>query len=114
MKNFILLALVFSMFSFTVPSGLKKDSQNKSIAAYIYFQRTWYTGYIYYSTAPDGYKLESYSFDQMYIGGQAFSGYFYGQEKFIPLNPNNELAKQNNFTHYVITREIPIYIIAQR
>ena len=79
----------------------------------MYHQGQWHTGFINYTTTQNGYELTSYQFDTVSSQqtGQKLTGYFNSDAKFINLNPNNNLARQYNFTHYINIQGITAYII---
>ena len=114
MKKSSLLLLVFLTVSFnsTSYSNSHKGKQSDSIKAYVYHQG-WHEGYITYTKTENDYTLNEYQFNDLYLmGSQSFSGYFRG-ERFTQLNPNSQLAKQFNFTHYVEIQGTRIYIIGK-
>lgn len=119
MKKLSLFLLVFLTISFSSTSYSNfhkveyKVKQSDSIKAYIYYQGVWHEGYITYNKTENDYTLNEYQFNDLYLmGGRPFSGYFRGQ-RFTQLNPNNELAKQYNFTHYVEIQGTRVYIIGK-
>jgi hypothetical protein len=112
----ILFVLCFSVFNTTFSNNITKHSieviQERSAKATIYVRGEWHYGYINYQQYPDGYVLTSYRFQTIELPGQGqFSGVFpNNQFKFIALNPNNEYAKNYNFTHYVDIMGLRAYI----
>ena len=89
-----------------------KLTQQSNYEAYVYYQGNWYTGMIYTRQSENGFQLSSYSFRNLYIfNGQQFSGNFNQEQRLVRLNPNSELAKNNNFTHYVNIQGVNVYII---
>jgi hypothetical protein len=78
--------------------------------AHIYYSGYWHTGKVWINQSKNGYKLLSYSFDLQLTNGN-FSGDFDERlHRLYELNPNNELAKRNNFTHYITVQNIKVYI----
>lgn len=120
MKKFI-LKLSFIILLLIIPVNLSANEntktpleclQSKVYKAYIYHSGNWHTGKIFINQNENGYRLESYSFSDVFIGnGQRLEGSFIGGEELIRLNPNNELAINNNFTHYVEIMGLNAYII---
>ncbi|MFH6951447.1 hypothetical protein ACHRV6_23370 [Flavobacterium sp. FlaQc-51] len=121
MKKYLLLTsllLSVSMFS----SRLKESNFNKTVFSYVqqssyeayaFHNGSWHTGRIYIRQNQNGYQLISYSFNDLYMfNSQPLAGDFLQGQRLTPLNPNNELAKRNNFTHYVNIQGINVYIIA--
>lgn len=120
MKNLILTLIVFFCLSLSVGANnqiyknlnskfLKSKLQETRYKAYFNSQNKWYYGYVYLT---DG-KLSDYQFENLESNGSVQGKYVTGQEKFYQLNPNNQLAINYNFTHYVdITMLGRIYIIA--
>lgn len=112
----ILFVLCFSVFNTTFSSNIVKRPteivQERSIKASIYFRGEWHYGYIKYQQQQTGYILTSYQFETIEMPGQGqFIGYFpNNQFKFVALNPNNEYAKNYNFTHYVDIMGLRAYI----
>ena len=86
----------------------KSNLQETRYKAYFNRQDKWYNGYVFLN---DG-KLTDYQFENLDSTGSVQGKYVTGQEKLYTLNPNNPLAINYNFTHYVdfaILRKI--YII---
>lgn len=112
----ILFVLCFSVFNTTFSNNFVKQPteviQERSIKASIYVRGEWYYGDIKYVQHEQGYTLTSYSFPSLEIPGQGqFSRAFpNNQFKFVALNPNNEYAKNYNFTHYVDIMGLRAYI----
>ena len=102
------------MFSNTSKVNLQNNLVQSSITAYIFHQGQWHTGFINYSTTQNGYKLTTYQFNTISSlqTGQKLVGHFYDDTKFTNLNPNNNLARQHNFTHYVSIEGFNAYIIS--
>lgn len=111
----ILFVLCFSVFNTAFSSNFVKQPteiiQERSIKASIYVRGEWYYGDIKYVQHQQGYTLTYYSFPSLEIPGQGqFSGSLSNSSKFIALNPNNEYAKNYNFTHYVEIMGLRAYI----
>jgi hypothetical protein len=85
--------------------------QDKTLKAYIYWQEEWHEGSISISNG----VLATYHFstleDRINRGGQ-LTGYFRANERYVPLNQNNQLALKYNFTHYVDFSGYRAYIMA--
>ncbi len=120
MKNYFLpLLLVLLFFSSSpnlnanTPTNSSCESiQTTSYNSYIYFSGNWHTGKIWIQQTQNGYKLLSYNFDSVHnVNGHKLSGDFDQRHSLTKLNPNNELAKQNNFTHYVTIQGLKAYLI---
>lgn len=121
MKKIILFSMLSIMIAPSISFGSNVNYsitnhknyivQDQTIKAYIYFQEQWHEGYISISNG----VLASYQFssleDRINRGGQ-LTGYFQGNEKFIKLNENNNLAIKYNFTHYVDFKGYRAYIMA--
>lgn len=83
--------------------------QERSYRAYINKQNKWLNGYVNVSNG----KLTDYQFDNIDSNGSNQGKYITGQEQFYTLNPNNQLAINYNFTHYVdIAMLGRVYIIS--
>lgn len=119
MKKIILKLLFVSLLCFAAIeaksnepfNSISKCLQEKSLKAYIFYQGTWHEGFIMFNQTENGYQLTKYQFNDIYINGSPLNGYF-NYEKFTKLNPNNELALKNNFTHYVNIQGLNAYIIS--
>lgn len=117
MKNFFfsMLVAILPVTTFLNPVEHLPNAvyQSRSIKAYINHQGQWHTGYIYYEPQQNGIRLTNYQFDTMYtVNGQSFSGNLGGNERFVPLNQNNNLARTYNFTHYLDLQGVRAYIIS--
>lgn len=111
----ILFVMCFSIFNTTFSNNVIKHPteliQERSIQASIYVRGQWYNGSIKYVQHQQGYTLLSYSFPSLEIPGQGqFSGSLSNSSRFIALNPNNDFAKNYNFTHYVEIMGLRAYI----
>lgn len=117
MKN--LLSLFFILFVINTEAINSSESnsyselvQEKYITAYTFIKGRWYEGTIYYTQKSNSYELFNYFFkDAPSIYGSGLNGKFQDNERFVKLNPNNELAIKYNFTHYVDIDGIRIFII---
>ena len=92
MKSLLLiLALSFYQTSFTQSSY--------ALDAYIMMQGNWMHGTISVNRTQNGDRPYRYDFPGMQ--GVQTSGQFYPDTRFTPLNPNNQYAIRNNFTHTI-------------
>lgn len=115
--HFLLIFLLFGLSNNSEASVITKSHikclQQNSYKSYIFYNGNWHTGEIRMRQTENGHILSSYSFDDIYLmGNQTLSGYFYPDQQLIKLNPNSDLAKNNNFTHYVEIQGLRAYIIA--
>jgi hypothetical protein len=87
----------------------KSNLQETRYKAYFSRQNKWYNGYVYINEG----RQTDYQFENLENTGSVQGKYVTGQEKFYTLNPNNPLAINYNFTHYVDVAMLGrIYIIA--
>jgi hypothetical protein len=71
------------------------QQQETTFDVYVMQGGNWIKGQITYVRTQQGYTPIRYHFsDQL-------RGEFWPDQRFMPLNPNNELAKQNNWTHTI-------------
>lgn len=104
--------LVNAKSSYTINKS-RVSFQQTVYEAYAFHNGYWHKGRISINQYQNGYQLVSYSFNDISnYNGQPLSGNFYQGQQLIRLNPNNELAKANNFTHYVEIQGLKAYIIA--
>ncbi len=82
----------------TTNSISESTQQQQVVPAYALCGGNWYSGQIAYIITDQGYKPLYYWFND--FCGRQLQGQFYN-ERFVPLNPNNQLAKQNNWTHTI-------------
>lgn len=75
------------------------SQQSYSADAYILGGNGWIKGFITYNKTQQGYVPVRYYFQN--VGGRELKGNFYNGDSFTPLNPNNQYAKANNFTHTI-------------
>jgi hypothetical protein len=98
-----------SSSDFSVRSSSLKEiyKQEQTVDAFIMWGGNWRKGRITYMSTQQGYKPISYQFQDVdyRLKGKFFS------EKFTPLNPNNELAKANNWTHTIGIQGTTAYLI---
>lgn len=80
-------------------STLQQQQQQQTVDAYVMWGGNWRRGQITYSSTQQGYKPISYQFED--YGNSQLRGQFFPDQIFSPLNPNNQLAKQNNWTHTI-------------
>jgi hypothetical protein len=108
MKKILLLLFVFvfifpfkndKIFSNCVVE--KNYQQTRSFDAFLWWGNRWVRGYIDCQVSQYGYVPIKYYFDAGVGSNFNSRGNFYQGDKFIPLNPNHELAKKNNWTHYI-------------
>ena len=92
MKSLLLiLALSFYQTSFT---------QRESVVnAFLMIQGRFIMGTIGVQNTQNGLRPVNYSFPGM--AQRQTSGQFYPDTRFTPLNPNNQYAIKNNFTHTI-------------
>lgn len=97
----IIFLLAFSILStFAYPLKCSTTEQQlMTLEAQIFHQGHWHEGYITYTKTQNGYELEQYKFDIVSTLNGQCNGYFHESEKFTPLNPNNDFAKDYNFIH---------------
>lgn len=109
----ILLVIPANLSASECTKNVFRISQSNVYDAYMYQGGNWHTGRIVIEQTQNGYRLISYNFsDVSTFNGQPLQGRFYDGERLTPLNPNNELAKKNNFTHYIEIQGIRAYIVA--
>jgi hypothetical protein len=82
--------------------------QQQTVDAYIMWGSNWRRGQITYSSTQQGYKPISYQFED--YGNSQLRGQFFPDQRFSPLNPNNQLAKQNNWTHTISVQGVTAYL----
>ena len=88
---FLILALSFYHTSFT--------QRDYAINAFLMMQGQFIQGTISVQSTQNGAKPINYNFPGM--AQRQTSGQFYPDTRFIPLNPNNQYAIRNNFTHTI-------------
>ena len=99
MKSLLLiLALSFYQTSFTQS---QYDTQSQyELDAWIDIRGNFYSGNIRVNRTQNGDRPYSYCFPG--TGGmRGYIPFFEDDNRFTPLNPNNPLAIQNNFTHMI-------------
>jgi len=120
MKNYFLPVLLVLLFFSSSPNVNAKTSvmsscesiQTTSYKAYVNSNGNWHTGTIWIQQTQNGHQLLSYNFDSVHSGmGHKLAGDFDQRHRLTKLNPNNELAKQNNVTHYVTIQGLKAYLI---
>lgn len=94
----------------SIKSKKENFQERKDYNAYCFWQDRLYQGTI---TVIDG-KLYDYNFRDFENDGVHTQKYVPRNAQFIPLNQNNKLAVQYNFTHYVEIATLGgrVYIIA--
>ncbi len=91
-----LSSFMFHYSNFNSIKTLKKiNQQQQTVDAYIMIGGNWIRGQITYVRTQQGYQPIRFWF------GQELRGEFWPDQSFIPLNPNNQLARQNNWTHTI-------------
>lgn len=120
MKNLIFSSFFFIFLTLSVESNnqivkvintcfLKSNEQETRYKAYFNRQNKWHDGYVFVSEG----RLTDYQFENLENVGSIQGKYITGQEKIYALNPNNQLAINYNFTHYVDVAMLGrIYLIA--
>ena len=113
MKKVILIMLVglFAMSFYTDPKNLEVNNSHKnisqqrevSIQAYVQMRTEWVRGYVFLR---NGVVTRCQFPDIRAGGGVVLRAQIYRAVKPSYLNPNNPIAIENNFTHYV---QIPNY-----
>ena len=122
MKNFCLLFCsilgLVAFSSFTSPSDVNTKSIESSVAIQQQGQRqtvyawrmaggNWQQGTVTYENTQQGIRPINYNFSSYTNGGR---GQFMPNARFMPLNPNNELAKKNNWTHSISSMAGTLYL----
>lgn len=86
----------YTSSSFRIINSVNKiKQQQQTVDAFIMIGGNWVSGQITYMRTQQGYQPIRFSF------GEQIRGEFWPDQRFIPLNPNNQLAKQNNWTHTI-------------
>lgn len=102
-------SLISECYTSNITSSLQRE---QTVVAYMWWDNNWRSGNITYIRTQQGYTPVSYNFgDTQHRGGSIspLRGYFSG-DRFVPLNPNNELAKKNNWTHIITVEGIDAYL----
>ena len=118
MKQIILTIALLSglavLSAFTSQPAFESNSpekhslqQQQTVSAYRMAGGNWQRGTVSYKRTQQGYKPVSYDFSG-YRGGSR--GGFFPDARFTPLNPNNKLAIQNNWTHMVGSNAGTLYM----
>jgi hypothetical protein len=105
---FCLITGVFAFSAFTCNSDVNGKSiessasiqqlgQYQTVDAYRMAGGNWQNGTITYQSTAQGFRPISYDFSAYRGGG---GGQFMPDERFAPLNPNNELAKKKQLDAY--------------
>jgi len=74
--------------------------QQQTVDAFIMIGGNWMRGQITYMRTQRGFQPIRFYFNEQ------LKGEFWPDQTFIPLNPNNQLAKQNNWTHTISVQAI--------
>jgi len=122
MKKFALLFCAFlglvALSAFTSKSNgntksmersdaIQQQGQGQSVYAWRLAGGRWQQGTVTFRRTQQGFRPISYNFDNYSNGGRAE---FYSDARFVPLNPNNELAKRNNWTHSISSQIGTLYL----
>ncbi len=122
MKKFGLLFCTFLGFvaiaTFASKSDVKTNSKESALAnpqqgqvqttyAWRMAGGQWQQGTVTYERTQQGYRPISYDFSNYTNGGR---NQFMPDARFMPLNPNNELAKKNNWTHSISSLAGTLYL----
>jgi hypothetical protein len=67
----------------------------------------WQQGTVTYEVSQYGVVPVSYNFSNYRNAG---SGQFFPSQRFVPLNPNNEMAKANHWTHMINSQIGTLYL----
>ncbi len=81
--------------------------QQQTVYAWRMAGGNWQQGTVTYQNTQQGLKPISYDFSSYTNGGR---GQFMPDARFMPLNPNNELAKKNNWTHSISSMAGTLYL----
>ncbi|MDP2112664.1 MAG: hypothetical protein Q8K69_01255 [Bacteroidota bacterium] len=118
-KKLKILAMVLSVVALISSGNSSKSAtsnallnfssqQDYSADAYIAGGNGWIKGFITYNKTQQGYVPIRYYFQN--VGGRELKGNFYKGDSFTPLNPNNQYAKQYNFTHTIKVPAATVYL----
>ncbi len=83
-------------------------AQVRSVPAFIMWGGNWRSGQVSFIQTEYGYKPVSYQFED--YGNNQLRGQFYPDQQFMSLNPNHQLAKQNNWTHTITVQGSTAYL----
>jgi hypothetical protein len=92
---------------FKSPIAFQQQGQQQTVYAWRMAGGQWQQGSVSYLVTQYGIKPISYDFSG-YTNGR--SGRFMPDDRFMPLNPNNELAKKNNWTHSINSMAGTLYL----
>jgi hypothetical protein len=81
------------------------QQEETTFDVYIMQGGSWIKGQITYVRTQQGFTPIRYHFSDQLRGA------FWPDQRFMPLNPNNELAKKHNFTHTINTGGATAYLI---
>ena len=111
MKNLLLsCTFLFVFLSSFAPKEANCIKAQNAIKGYIYTREGWSEGFLTVKRTETGYQLTSYQFDALNNGNpERISPYDYSRYNFTRVNPNNPLAVQNNFTHFVTIGDFTVY-----
>jgi hypothetical protein len=73
----------------------KINQQQQTVEAYLMIGGNWITGQITYMRTQQGFQPIRFWF------GEQLRGEFWPDQRFTPLNQNNQFAKQYNWTHCI-------------
>jgi hypothetical protein len=85
----------------------RSTQQRQTIDAYRSAGGSWQAGRVSIVRSPNGIIALDYNFDGYARGGR---GQFVQNVMLVPLNPNHQLAKEKNFTHYVSSPAGALYM----
>lgn len=120
MKNLgLLFCLIFGLVAFSAftsssdvntksfESSATIQQQIQTVDAWRMAGGNWQQGTVTYESTQQGYRPISYDFSNYTNGGR---NQFMPDARFMPLNPNNELAKKNNWTHTISSMAGTLYL----
>lgn len=87
--------------------GILQQGQPQTVYAWRMAGGIWQQGRVTYQNTEEGLVPISFDFSG-YTNGQR--GQFMPDERFMPLNPNSELAKENNWTHSIRSMAGTLYL----
>ena len=87
--------------------AVQQQGQQQTVYAWRMAGGQWQQGSVTYQNTQQGLKPISYDFSGYTNGGR---GQFMPDARFMPLNPNNELAKKNNWTHSISSMAGTLYL----
>ena len=85
----------------------QQQGQVQTVYAWRMAGGQWQQGTVTYETTQQGFRPISYDFSN-YQNGER--NQFMPDSRFMPLNPNNELAKKYNWTHTISSMAGTLYL----